>query len=106
MRTWGTSCKGGCRIASAERDASGHPEGRRHVIPRRALSAVRLLTTLTLAALVMTSSAGAHTYTVQPGDSLASIGAANGVSAGAVARASGRAVEATLPTGAAVEMPA
>jgi D-alanyl-D-alanine carboxypeptidase len=75
------------------------------VFSRHALSAARL-TALTLAALVMTPNAGAHTYTVQPGDSLASIGAANGVSAGAVARASGRALEAPLPIGAAVEVPA
>jgi len=54
----------------------------------------------------MAPAAGAHTHTVQPGDSLSSIGAANGVSAEAVAQASGRAVGAPLSVGATVEVPA
>ena len=67
----------------------------------------RRLMILTLGACaVLSAAASAHPHQVQPGETLSQIGAANGVSAEAVAQASGRAVEALLPVGAIVEVPA
>jgi LysM repeat protein len=56
--------------------------------------------------MLLPAAAHAHVYTVRPGDSLWAIGARNWVSAEAVASASGREVDAPLPIGARVRIPA
>src|SRR4051812_22936903 len=71
----------------------------------RARAGLRLAAVAVGALALAPATAGAHTYTVQPGDTLYGIGSVNGQSAQSVAAASGRSPYALLPVGATVVVP-